>query len=320
MHDILQAGRHNPNVGTELHREFAAAQVLTNEANGGFVVAFSQHQSGEAPFLTFRRPRLAEGGGGSPGQDLYLIECNGRTWPFPGGVKKAVIHRDCVALTLSEAAAGHLDVPAMLTVRFPRTEQRVSMHFELAQRRLWYLQFAVRTVFANTSTEVINALGKPHSGSPACRLDGHEASQLGWDNVSHCSKCDHLVFLAENDADANALGRLGQCVKLTDSCKGNVVFIGLKLGLGPGERHVVPTLALPSDMRLRQKALDGVFVYLNRHRSFDEAVAILMEGRELVLPSMSWKEARELQRRFEEWGLVVRFLDRETDEVTFTSL
>lgn len=128
----------------------------------------------------------------------------------------------------------------------------------------------------------------------------------------HCAKCDHMVFLAEDDSDAQALGSLGQCVKLTQGCRGTVLFIGQMEGgsLERDDRVVMPAVALPEEATgHRAKAVEGFRLYMNRFRNFEDALAMLRDGREVTLPMMKFDRAQALQRRLQEWHLVVQLVE-----------
>lgn len=285
---------------------------------GALVIALGQDSSGEPPYLRLRREpdRVA-------GQAADSVELNDRSRACSGGVARAVLAADYLSLRFKDEVASRLGGVSGCKVRFPPRDLLYSSFGSRllpADRRLGELRLAVRTLFDDSPVEVIHALDRPQPGAPECRLNAREKRELGWrpgtgwSPVSHCGKCDHMVFLAQDDADADALGHLGQCVKLTDACRGRVIFVGLKLGPEPGEEPVVVSVALPEQASgQRERAVEGVHLYLNRQRRFDEVLATLSEGGELMLPTMSRNEARALRRRLEEWHLVVRTVEASSE-------
>jgi hypothetical protein len=141
-----------------------------------------------------------------------------------------------------------------------------------------------------------------------CRLSKYEREELGWTEVSYCSKCDHAVFLAETLADASALALLGQCVKFTREYVPEPLFIGLWTWDPARDRQVSLRIALPcASASTRKKALQGATLYLNRMPEFDLLVARLTQGEGVHTPLMAQNEARALEVRLAEWGLVVSY-------------
>jgi hypothetical protein len=299
------------------HLAFDATRVRVDVVDEALVVTLGQTSEGELPYLKLRRVR-----GGSSIQADYSVEINDQAQVCSGGVERAVLGSDFLSLEFSEAAASLLGGCRACKVRFPPAGplHPVSMHLGRDAGQFCDLPVAVRMLFDDTTVQLSHALPRPRSGVNNCRLDARERRQLGWhpslgtgwDSVAHCSKCDHMVFLAEDDADAEALGSLGQCVKLTQGCRGKAIFIGLWVG-GPAEheeRAVVLSVSLPDEATgLRERALEGFHLYLNRTRNFLQSLATLRDGREVTLPMMIWHRALPLQRRLEEWHLVVRILE-----------
>jgi hypothetical protein len=143
-----------------------------------------------------------------------------------------------------------------------------------------------------------------------CRLSHAERVALGWSEVTHCSKCDHAVFLAADDTDAAVLSMLGQCVKLTPEYEATPIFIGFWEPDPVLDRPVVLRVDLPSGyFSARKRALDGARLYLNRMPSHETLLSGLEQGRPVYLPAMHREEARALSRRLVEWQLVVSYAD-----------
>lgn len=301
------------------HLAFDATRVRVDLVDAALVVTLGQSLEGERPCLRLRRESEK---GAVPGG--YSVEIDDQYQFSAGGIERAVLGSDFLSLEFSGEAASTLGGWKACKVRFPPLGP---IHATAVGRgphagQFCELPVAVQNLFNGTTVELIHALARPRSGVNSCRLDARERRQLGWhpslgsgwDSVAHCSKCDHMVFLAEDDSDAEALGRLGQCVKLTQGCRGRAIFVGLWMG-PPGqayqERAVVATVALPAEATgLRAKAVDGFRLYLNRFQNFDESLAKLCDGREVTLPMMSWHQARALQRRLEKWHLVVQLLEQ----------